>query len=102
MRPAWHADPVIGDLVSAVFAGLVIGALGRLVVPGRQPIGCLFTVLIGVLGAVAGTAIAKAAGVDWWLLVLAIQVAVAAVGVAVAAAAMRDRRHRPPGSPAGW
>ena len=96
---------MIGELVSAVIAGALIGALGRLVVPGRQPIGCLFTVLIGIVGAVAGTAIAKAADVDWWLLVLAIQVAVAAVGVAVAAAAMRDRRHRPPrppSSPADW
>ena len=62
---------MLGNLFSALFAGLVVGALGRLVVPGRQPIGCLFTVLIGVLGAVAGTAIAKAAGFDWWLVVLA-------------------------------
>ena len=84
---------MLGDLFSAIFAGLIVGALGRLVVPGRQPIGCLFTLLIGILGAVAGTAIARAAGFDWWLIVLACQVGVAAVGVALAAAAMRDRRH---------
>lgn len=84
---------MLGDLFSAIFAGLIVGALGRLVVPGRQPIGCLFTLLIGIVGAVAGTAIARAAGFDWWLIVLACQVGVAAVGVALAAAAMRDRRH---------
>lgn len=87
---------MLGDLFSAVFAGLVVGALGRLVVPGRQPIGCLFTLLIGIVGAVAGTAIARAAGFDWWLIVLACQVGVAAVGVAVVEASMRGPRWKPP------
>lgn len=81
--------------LSALFVGLVVGALGRLVVPGRQPIGCLFTILIGIVGAVTGTAIARAAGVGWWLFVLACQVAVAAVGVGVVAASLRGWR-RPP------
>ena len=31
----------------ALLVGLIIGALGRLVVPGRQPIGCLLTILLG-------------------------------------------------------
>ena len=83
---------MLGNLFSALFAGLLVGALGRLVVPGRQPIGCLFTLLIGVVGAVAGTAIAKAAGFHWWLIVLACQVGVAAVGVAVVAGTLRNRR----------
>lgn len=83
---------MLGDLFSAIFAGLIVGALGRLVVPGRQPIGCLFTLLIGIVGAVAGTAIARAAGFDWWLIVLACQVGVAAVGVAVVEASMRGPR----------
>jgi uncharacterized membrane protein YeaQ/YmgE (transglycosylase-associated protein family) len=87
---------MLGDIVSALFAGLVVGALGRLVVPGRQPIGCLFTILIGVIGAVAGTAIARAADVEWWLIVLLLQVGVAAIGVAVVAAAMRRHRPTPP------
>ena len=86
---------MLGDLFSALFAGLIVGALGRLVVPGRQAIGCLFTLLIGIVGAVAGTAIANAAGFDWWLIVLACQVGVAAVGVAIVAGTMRNSR-RPP------
>ena len=86
---------MLGDLFSALLAGLIVGALGRLVVPGRQAIGCLFTLLIGIVGAVAGTAIANAAGFDWWLIVLACQVGVAAVGVALAAGTMRGSR-RPP------
>lgn len=81
--------------LGALLVGLVVGALGRLVVPGKQAIGCLFTILIGIVGAVVGTALARAAGIDWWVLVLAAQVAVAAVGVAVVAASLRGWR-RPP------
>jgi len=90
----------INGVISAIFVGLVIGALARLVVPGRQPIGCLLTLLMGIVGAVTGTAAADAVGVDSWFVVLAFQVGVAAVGVAVIAAALRART--PPGPPPPW
>jgi uncharacterized membrane protein YeaQ/YmgE (transglycosylase-associated protein family) len=77
----------------ALVVGLVIGALGRLVVPGRQNIGCLLTLLLGVVGSVAGLAIANAADVHWWLFVFLCQVAVAAAGVAVVAGALHGRRR---------
>ena len=86
---------MLANLISAVVTGLVIGALGRLVVPGRQAIGCLFTILIGILGAVAGTAIARAADLENWLVVLACQVAVAALGVALLASTRRGPRRLP-------
>jgi uncharacterized membrane protein YeaQ/YmgE (transglycosylase-associated protein family) len=76
----------------AILVGLVIGALGRLVVPGRQPIGCLLTILLGIAGSFGGLAIAHALDLTWWLLVVVFQVAVAAVGVAVVASSMRGRR----------
>jgi uncharacterized membrane protein YeaQ/YmgE (transglycosylase-associated protein family) len=41
--------------------GLFLGALGRLVVPGRQPIGLLATALIGIAGSLLGGDIARAA-----------------------------------------
>lgn len=73
-------------MISAIVIGIVIGVLGRLVIPGRQRIGVLWTILIGVVAAFIGTGIAAGLGVadtdgvDWveWL----IQVAVAALGVA--------------------
>jgi uncharacterized membrane protein YeaQ/YmgE (transglycosylase-associated protein family) len=80
------------SFVSAIFVGLIIGALGRLVVPGRQPIGCLLTLLLGIIGAIAGTAIARAADVHFWLFVLAMQVGIAAVGVALVAGSWRSWR----------
>jgi uncharacterized membrane protein YeaQ/YmgE (transglycosylase-associated protein family) len=80
----------------AILVGLVIGGLGRLAVPGRQPIGCLLTLLIGILGAVGGLAITRAAKVDEWLLVLCCQVGVAALGVLVASRTIGRPRRRPP------
>ena len=50
--------PVLGmtlwAVISTVFVGLIIGALGRLVVPGTQPIGFLATVAAGLIGAIGG------------------------------------------------
>ncbi|MFF8540934.1 GlsB/YeaQ/YmgE family stress response membrane protein [Streptomyces werraensis] len=77
----------IDGIISALVIGIVIGVLGRLVVPGRQRIGILWTILVGIAAALIGSALASAfgvadtKGVDWveWL----IQIALAAVGVAV-------------------
>ncbi|CAL9364334.1 hypothetical protein SUDANB176_00738 [Streptomyces sp. enrichment culture] len=75
----------IDGIVSAIVIGVVIGVLGRLVVPGRQRIGILWTILVGIVAALIGSAIAAALGVadtrgvDWveWL----IQIGLAALGV---------------------
>jgi uncharacterized membrane protein YeaQ/YmgE (transglycosylase-associated protein family) len=69
-------------IVSALVTGLVIGALGRLVVPGRQAVGCLLTILVGLLGAAGGLAVAEAIDAAW-ALTLVLQVAVAAVLVVI-------------------
>jgi uncharacterized membrane protein YeaQ/YmgE (transglycosylase-associated protein family) len=41
-------------IFSWILAGLIIGAIARLLLPGRDPIGCLPTIGLGVLGAVVG------------------------------------------------
>lgn len=76
----------ISGIISAILIGIIIGVLGRLVVPGRQRIGILWTILVGIVAAFIGSGIAAAfgvantKGVDWieWV----IQIGVAAVGVA--------------------
>jgi uncharacterized membrane protein YeaQ/YmgE (transglycosylase-associated protein family) len=45
---------VIGYIISLAVVGLIIGALGRLIVPGPNRIGLLATVGVGVLGAILG------------------------------------------------
>ncbi|KAB2971216.1 MULTISPECIES: GlsB/YeaQ/YmgE family stress response membrane protein [unclassified Streptomyces] len=85
----------ISGIISAIVIGIVIGVLGRLVVPGRQHIGVLWTILVGIVAALIGSAIAAGLGVndtdgvDWveWL----IQIGLAAVGVA---ALDRAKAHR--------
>ncbi|MGW4464879.1 GlsB/YeaQ/YmgE family stress response membrane protein [Micromonospora sp. NBC_01796] len=85
----------ISGIFTALVIGLVIGALGRLVVPGRQSIPIWLTLVIGILAALLGTIIAGAIdvadtdGVDW--IEIALQVGLAAVGVALAAGAYGRR-----------
>ncbi|MFF0658066.1 MULTISPECIES: GlsB/YeaQ/YmgE family stress response membrane protein [Micromonospora] len=86
----------ITGFFAALIIGLVIGALGRLVVPGKQNIPIWLTLLIGVVAALVGTLVAGAFGVDdtpgidW--IELALQVGFAAIGVAVFAGFYGRRR----------
>ncbi|GAB2844173.1 transglycosylase [Actinoallomurus bryophytorum] len=79
----------VTGIVMAIIIGLVIGVLGRLVVPGRQSIPIWLTIVIGIVAALIGTAIAGALdvsdtkGIDW--IEILIQVVVAGVGVSIAA-----------------
>lgn len=52
----------LGDVVFIVVVGLVIGALGRLAVPGRDPMPIWLTLVIGLIGAFLGGAIAISLG----------------------------------------
>jgi len=49
----------ITGVITAILIGIVVGALGRLLVPGRQPIGWIVTILVGIVSAFIGTAIAR-------------------------------------------
>ena len=41
---------MIGTIIGAIIVGAIIGALARLVLPGRQSISVLVTVILGILG----------------------------------------------------
>jgi uncharacterized membrane protein YeaQ/YmgE (transglycosylase-associated protein family) len=45
---------VIGVLISYVVIGFLAGAVARFLVPGRDPMGCLGTLLLGVVGSFVG------------------------------------------------
>jgi uncharacterized membrane protein YeaQ/YmgE (transglycosylase-associated protein family) len=38
----------IGEIIGLIIVGLIVGALGRLINPGPDPIGILMTIVIGV------------------------------------------------------
>ncbi|MBE3014295.1 GlsB/YeaQ/YmgE family stress response membrane protein [Microbispora sp. NPDC046973] len=86
----------IESILGAIVIGAVIGALGRLFLPGRQPIGWLLTIVVGIVAALIGTAIAQVMGVattdgiDWIELVM--QVVLAVVGVGIVAGIKRGSR----------
>jgi len=46
---------MIGTIIGAVVVGLIVGALARLIMPGKQNIGIIMTILLGALGSFIGT-----------------------------------------------
>ena len=49
-------------MIGFIIAGLVIGALARLIKPGKQNLGLIATLLLGLVGSVIGGAIASLLG----------------------------------------
>jgi uncharacterized membrane protein YeaQ/YmgE (transglycosylase-associated protein family) len=68
-------------LISTAVVGLIVGALGRLIVPGSQRIGIFATIACGLIGSLVGGAIGHAIG--GWLVTILLEIGVAAVAVAV-------------------
>ncbi|GGS88520.1 hypothetical protein GCM10010156_53750 [Planobispora rosea] len=85
----------IASILGAIVIGAIIGAVGRLLLPGRQPIGWVLTIVVGIVAALIGTAIAQVLnvsttdGIDWIELVM--QVVLAVVGVGLVAGLRRSR-----------
>ena len=49
-------------LVGWAFFGLLVGAVAKLVMPGKDPGGCFVTILLGIAGAVVGGYLGRAFG----------------------------------------
>jgi uncharacterized membrane protein YeaQ/YmgE (transglycosylase-associated protein family) len=75
----------VWTILGALVAGIIIGPLARLVLPGKQDISFIGTVVSGAVGALAGGALANVLGVgetpgiDWIQFFL--QIAAAALAV---------------------
>ncbi|SDH59169.1 GlsB/YeaQ/YmgE family stress response membrane protein [Pseudonocardia oroxyli] len=52
----------VTGIITAIVFGLIIGAVARLIVPGKQSIPIWLTIIIGIVGAFIGTFIAQAFG----------------------------------------
>lgn len=86
-----------GSLIGLAFSllwlaltGLIIGALGRLVLPGRQEISLLATALVGIAASLLGGILADLFDVGW-LIQFLVAVALAAIGITVFASTERGR-----------
>ncbi len=83
----------ISALITWLIIGLVIGGLAHLLVPGRQRIGILLTLLFGVVGAfVGGIVTAAIVGGGHLIISFVVSVIVAAVLIAVVSHP-RNRRY---------
>jgi len=85
----------VQSILGAIVIGAIIGALARLLLPGRQAIGWILTIVVGIVAALIGTAIAQVLGVrttpgiDWIELLMQIVLAIVGVGLV---AGIRGRR----------
>jgi uncharacterized membrane protein YeaQ/YmgE (transglycosylase-associated protein family) len=60
----------VAEIIYFILIGLVIGAVARLLMPGRDPIGIIGTILVGVVGAIIGGYLWRAIfsnteGIEW-------------------------------------
>lgn len=67
---------MIGTIIGAIIVGAIIGALGRLILPGKQNISLVVTILIGIVANVIVTLVvrqlgyANQSGIAWIPLIL--------------------------------
>jgi uncharacterized membrane protein YeaQ/YmgE (transglycosylase-associated protein family) len=50
---------VLGAIISWTIFGAIVGAIARLLMPGRQNLGCLTTIILGIVGSFIGGFIAS-------------------------------------------
>lgn len=49
-------------LIATLVIGLIVGAIAKLIVPGRDPGGWIVTILLGIAGALVGTWLGRMLG----------------------------------------
>lgn len=82
-------------IITWIVIGLVVGGLGRLIVPGRNPIGLVLTILVGIVGSVAGGAATRAlAGPGHGGISFVFSLVIAAILVALISRGQRARYRR--------
>ena len=75
------------EVIGVIIAGAIIGALAKLVMPGKQAGGILVTIILGILGVLIGYYLAAALGVeatngiDWLRWIISIIVAVVLIAI---------------------
>jgi uncharacterized membrane protein YeaQ/YmgE (transglycosylase-associated protein family) len=46
-------------IIATLIIGLIVGAIAKLLMPGKDPGGCIITILLGIAGAFVGTWIGR-------------------------------------------
>jgi uncharacterized membrane protein YeaQ/YmgE (transglycosylase-associated protein family) len=82
------------DVIGWIIFGLIVGLLARWLMPGKDPGGCIVTVLLGIAGAVVGGFVARLLGVATTTVTLGdrnflLQLAFAVIGAVIILALYR-------------
>jgi uncharacterized membrane protein YeaQ/YmgE (transglycosylase-associated protein family) len=92
---------MIGSIVLAIIVGAIIGVVARLIMPGKQSIGMIMTVLLGAVGGLIGSAVAGQlgyhnanGGIAWIPFFIGIVVAVFLIAVYQVLTGRRSRSLR--------
>ncbi len=86
------------EIIGLIIFGAVIGALARLFMKGNQNIGMVWTIILGILGALAGywlaglLGVAQTSGVDWLRWIISIVMAMVFIGIYLGATRGRTTR----------
>lgn len=78
---------MVSTILFALLAGIIIGPLARLVMPGKQDVSLVMTIVLGAVGALVGGLIyswlggSDTGGIDW--IEVLVQVLVAAAAIAI-------------------
>jgi uncharacterized membrane protein YeaQ/YmgE (transglycosylase-associated protein family) len=84
---------MIATLLTLIIVGAIVGALARLLLPGRQGIGWGATIVIGIVGSVIGNYIGEAISPDGnthWILAVLVS-----IGLLMAYVGFMSRKGRP-------
>lgn len=90
---------MIFDLIGFLVFGLIVGAVARLLKPGRQHLGLLWTLLLGVAGSLIGGLVASLLGtgtiweLDWLGAIVAFIAAFLLIGVFEGLAGRKPAHH---------
>ena len=92
---------MIGTIVTAIVVGLIIGALARLILPGKQNIGVIMTTVLGALGSLIGSWVTYQfgytnAGGGWQIIPFIVGLVVAVILIAIYAGIAGRRGTRTP------
>ena len=94
----------MGNIIGFIVWGLIIGAVARLIKPGRQNLSIPATLGLGLVGSVIGGLLASLIGkgsifeLDFLGFVFALMVSVLLIGTAEAVTGGRKQRSSPDGS----
>jgi uncharacterized membrane protein YeaQ/YmgE (transglycosylase-associated protein family) len=75
------------EIIGVIIAGAIIGALAKLIMPGRQAGGIIMTIVLGIIGVIIGWYIAVAlgveetSGIDWIRWIISIIAAIVVIGI---------------------